>query len=90
MVFNIVLNHTGKLPGIIPVNYAYPLSAALYRIIAKGDAGYASFLHETGYGKGFKFFTFSQISCPFTIAGSRMHLLASELRFQVAFHLPPA
>ncbi|HRN46545.1 MAG TPA: hypothetical protein PKW69_00815, partial [Niabella sp.] len=33
---------------------------------------------------------FSQISCPFTIAGSRMHLLASELRFQVAFHLPPA
>lgn len=90
MVFNIVLNHIGKLPGIIPVNYAYPLSSALYRIIAKGDAQYASFLHETGYGKGFKFFTFSQINCPFKIEGSRMLLLSNELSFQAAFHLPPA
>ncbi len=90
MVFKIVLNLTGKTPGIIPVNYAYPLSSALYRIIAKGDAGYAQFLHESGYGKGFKFFTFSQINCPFTIQGDRMHLLHNELHFRVAFHLPLA
>ena len=90
MVFKIVLSYMGKLPGVIPVNYQYPLSAALYKIIAKGDAGYAQFLHETGYGKGFKFFTFSQISCPFTIEGDRMHLLHAALSFQVAFHLPPA
>lgn len=74
----------------IPVNYAYPLSAALYKIIAKGDAEYASFLHETGYGKGFKLFTFSQISCPFKIENDRMRLLGNELSFQAAFHLPQA
>ena len=90
MVFKIILIHIGRLPAAIPVNYAYPLSAALYRIIAKGDAQYASFLHESGYGKGFKFFTFSQIHCPFTIEGDRMHLLHSELYFHVAFHLPLA
>jgi len=77
-------------PVVIPVNYPYPLSAALYRIIAKGDAAYASFLHEQGYGKGFKFFTFSQISCPFIIKGDRMLLKQNELSFQVAFHLPKA
>lgn len=90
MVFKIILSHIGRLPAAIPVNYTYPLSAALYRIIAKGDAQYASFLHERGYGKGFKFFTFSQINCPFTIEGDRMHLLHNELYFHVAFHLPLA
>ncbi|MFT3902425.1 MAG: CRISPR-associated endoribonuclease Cas6 [Niabella sp.] len=74
----------------LPVNYQYPLSAAIYRIIAKGDAQYASFLHETGYGKGFKFFTFCQIRCPFEMEDDRMRLLSKELRFQIAFHLPEA
>jgi len=38
-----------KISGdALPVNYSYPLSAAIYRIISKGDSGYASFLHETG------------------------------------------
>ncbi|MCH5598022.1 CRISPR-associated endoribonuclease Cas6 [Niabella ginsengisoli] len=80
--------HSGV--NIISLNYQYALSSAIYRIIAKGDAAYASFLHETGYGKGFKFFTFSQINCPFKIEGDRMRLLSNELNFQVAFHLPQA
>ncbi|WP_392437096.1 hypothetical protein ACF3N7_09215 [Cruoricaptor ignavus] len=42
---------------IIPINYQYPMSAAIYKIISQGDAEYAEFLHNTGYGKGFKFFT---------------------------------
>ncbi len=41
----------------IPINYPYPLSAAIYRIIAKGNADYADFLDGQGYGKGFKLFT---------------------------------
>lgn len=89
MRFNIVLARTGT-ESIIPFNYQYPLSAVLYRIIAKGDAAYASFLHETGYGKGFKFFTFSQINCPFECGGDQMELLSKELDFQIAFHLPKA
>lgn len=88
MRFQISLEkHTGTL---IPVNYAYPLSAAIYRIIAKGDAEYAGFLHEEGYGKGFKLFTFSQLNVPFKIDGDRIRLLSNELHFQVAFHLPQA
>lgn len=90
MVFKIVLNYLGELPGAIPVNYQYPLSAALYKVIAKGDAGYAQFLHEKGYGKGFKLFTFSQIDYKFKISDNRMLFSHKELSFQVSFHLPPA
>lgn len=74
----------------LPINYSYPMSAAIYRIIARGDARYSAFLHETGYGKGFKLFTFSQINCPFRITGDRLLLQSSELFFDVAFHLPEA
>lgn len=63
--------------AVIPINYNYPLSSAIYRIIAKGDADYASFLHETGYGKGFKFFSFSQINTRFNIENDRLRLLGN-------------
>jgi len=90
MRFKICLQKQKFAPSILPVNYTYPLSAAIYRIIAKGDAEYASYLHTNGYGKGFKFFTFSQISCPFRIEDDRIRLLSDQLSFQVAFHLPQA
>lgn len=67
--------HNGN---VISLNYQYPLSAAIYRIIAKGNAAYAHFLHEQGYGKkdkGFKLFTFSQLNVPFKIEGDRMWLM---------------
>lgn len=82
--------HNGN---VISLNYQYPLSAAIYRIISKGDAKYAAFLHERGYGKkdkGFKLFTFSQLNVPFKIEGDRMLLLSNEVTFQVTFHLPEA
>lgn len=74
----------------ISLNYPYYLSAAIYRIIAKGDAEYAQFLHEQGYGKKFKFFSFSQLNTPFKIDGDRMKLISSQANFQVSFHLPQA
>ena len=89
MRFQITLLNLGSAASI-PINYQYPLSAVLYRIIAKGDREYASFLHQTGYGKGFKLFTFSQITCPFVVNSDRLHLKSSELSFKVAFHLPQA
>lgn len=91
MRFSITL--TVKEGDLIPINYQYPLSAALYRIIAKGDFEYARFLHEKGYGKkdkGFKLFTFSQLNTPFNIEGDRMRLTSHEANFRVAFHLPQA
>lgn len=87
MRFKILLYSTENR-GTIPVNYQHPLSAALYKIIAKGDAQYATFLHETGYGKGIKLFTFSQLNVPFKIEGDRLKLLGNEVDFQVTFHLP--
>lgn len=74
----------------LSLNYPYPLSAALYRIIAKGDAKYAAFLHNQGYGKGFKLFTFSEIRTPYSIKGDKMLLKGNEASLKVAFHLPQA
>lgn len=94
MKFKITLNAISG--NILPINYQYPLSAALYRIIEKGDAEYSQFLHEKGYGKGFKLFTFSQLNVLFKIESiskyrkDRMRLLNNEASFQVAFHLPEA
>lgn len=89
MRFKLAL-HTITPKPVIPINYTYPLSAAIYRILARADSEYASFLHEKGYGKGFKLFCFSQINCPFRIERDRLYLLSNELSFQVAFHLPKA
>ncbi|RQP11206.1 MAG: CRISPR-associated endoribonuclease Cas6 [Chryseobacterium sp.] len=75
---------------LIPINYAYPLSAAVYKILQKGDVEYAEFLHEKGYGKGFKFFTFSQLNVPFKIVDDRLKLLTDEVDFSISFHLPQA
>lgn len=90
MRFLITLHQSLGKNAVIPINYQYPLSVAIYRLIQKGNAEYAQMLHEKGYGRGFKFFTFSQISCPFKIVGDRLCLLDAEVKFQVAFHLPLA
>lgn len=75
----------------IPINYQYPLSAAIYKILAKGDADYASFLHEEGYGKGYKLFTFSDLKFKFKLVkGDRMQLLDDLVSFYVHFHIPEA
>ncbi len=58
--------------SLIPFNYQYPLSSAIYKIIQRADAGFAAFLHDTGYGEGyksFKLFTFSDVRTPFVRRG---------------------
>jgi hypothetical protein len=35
--------------GLLPVNYQYPLSAAIYKIIQQADEKYSAFLHDTDY-----------------------------------------
>lgn len=89
MRFQLTL-HTEKRDTKIPVNYQYPLSAAIYRILDRADSEYTEFLHTHGYGKGFKLFTFSAIRCPFEIKGDRFIIRGNEISFDIAFYLPDA
>lgn len=45
----------------IPFNYQHLVSSAIYQFIKKADEEYAKTLHNVGFGKGFKFFTFSEL-----------------------------
>lgn len=89
MRFMLMLRGKTSKP-IIPANYSYPLSAAIYKILSRADSEYAAFLHEKGYGKGFKLFSFSQINCAFRIEGDRLCMQNPELSFVISFHLPDA
>jgi CRISPR-associated endoribonuclease Cas6 len=85
----------GQQGALIPINYQYPLSAIIYRILETADSSYARFLHDTGYRqkegqKSFKLFTFSDIRVPFSIRGDRLQLKAPEAAVTVSFHLPQA
>ncbi|MEO6949341.1 MAG: CRISPR-associated endoribonuclease Cas6 [Ginsengibacter sp.] len=82
--------HSTKEKQSITINYQYPIASAIYRILKNADAEYAAFLHEKGYGKGFKLFTFSDIKCPFKIQGDRLILLTDKIELVVCFHLPEA
>lgn len=93
MRFKIHLELTSSRQGILPLNYQYPLSACVYKIISKADESYGSFLHQEGYGialKKFKFFTFSDLRTPFRINGNRMIMRTTKAELTVCFHLPQA
>lgn len=91
MRFKIELASSDNIRGnILPINYQYPLSAAIYKILAKGDEAYAQFLHEEGYGKGYKFFTFSDLKGKFRVREDRMYILDPKISFSAHFHLPEA
>ncbi|QEC69319.1 CRISPR-associated endoribonuclease Cas6 [Panacibacter ginsenosidivorans] len=77
----------------ITLNYQYPLSAAIYKIIQRADTAFSAFLHNTGYGlghKNFKLFTFSDIDTPFKVIGDRMHMLSNTARVTICFYMPQA
>ena len=91
MRFKISLSPISASP-VIPINYQYPLSAAIYKVLDKVDSDYAAFLHEKGYRaadslKNFKLFTFSDLSVRFKLKDDRMHL-HSPPELVVSFHLP--
>jgi len=61
--------------GVIPINYNYYLSSLIYSLVASVDKELASSIHEKGFGKGFKFFTFSQLFFRnFRVEGERIKL----------------
>lgn len=68
MRFKLILQLQPKVMGDeMPINYQYPIQAAIYRILANSDAEFSEWLHKNGYqqeGKRFKLFTFSNLFIP--------------------------
>jgi CRISPR-associated endoribonuclease Cas6 len=81
---------------ILPVNYQYPVSAWIYRVISQGNHAFATFLHEKGYGAGnksFKFFTFSMLdfsSGRYRVVGDRIEFAGEEIALVISFLIPQA
>jgi CRISPR-associated endoribonuclease Cas6 len=91
ITLTLVADTTAKL---VPVNYQYPLSAAIYKIIQHADETYSAFLHDRGYqlpnGKTFKLFSFSDLQVPFQIEGDRLHIKGSTASLVIGFHIDEA
>lgn len=68
MRFRITLQLQPEVKGnAIPINYQYPLQAAIYRTLSRSDADFSQWLHDNGYQlekKRFKLFTFSNLIVP--------------------------
>jgi CRISPR-associated endoribonuclease Cas6 len=89
-----------KLSGkrqVLPLNYQYPLSAWIYKVLARADMKFAEFLHEQGFRmenqKTFKLFTFSNLQFPTNtfrvIKGTdRMEIFAERAKLILAFQIP--
>ncbi len=92
MRFRLAL-HTLENKSLLPFNYQYPLSAAIYKIIERADSAFSIFLHDQGYSTGnktFKLFTFSDIQTPFVRHGDRMLLTTRNAELVVCFYMPLA
>ena len=98
MRFKIELQLT-KGKNVLPINYQYPLSSWVYKIINNSDKQFAEFLHGTGYQlenkKTFKLFTFSEIQIPkgkwkIIYGSDRIQIWAETVSFKIAFQMSEA
>jgi CRISPR-associated endoribonuclease Cas6 len=63
-----------------PLNYNYPLSAIIYKLLRFGSKDFSSFLHDIGFkldGKTYKLFSFG-IKFNDKVRANRTHLLLSD------------
>ena len=93
MRFKLILEVNRKAFGnILPINYQYEQSAAIYKILSRADKDYSTWLHNNGYqlenGKKFKLFTYSR----FKIAkrkslpnSDRLQILSDTVEWQLSF-----
>ncbi len=92
MRFRLALQ-TLQTNALLPFNYQYPLSAAIYKIIERADKDFSAFLHNKGYtagGKTVKLFTFSDIQTPFAKQDDRMRLTTRQALLTICFYMPQA
>lgn len=89
-----------KLPGsrqVLPLNYQYPLSAWIYKVLQTNNSKFSGFLHEEGFRlenqKVFKLFTFSNLHFPdggwrILKGTDRMEIFSSEASLTLSFMIP--
>jgi CRISPR-associated endoribonuclease Cas6 len=83
-------------PSVLPVNYQYPLSAWIYKVISQGNHAFARFLHERGYGSGnksFRLFTFSMLDFTqgrYRVFDDRVQFEGTAITMVVSFLIPAA
>ena len=76
----------------LPINYQYAQSAVIYRILARADKDYATWLHENGYrmenGKTFKFFSYSRFMIEkYKVLREKeqLQILSDTIEWQISF-----
>ena len=73
----------------LPLSYQYELSSWIYWVLGKGDAGFAGWLHDEGYGAEhdrLKLFTFSNLRVGrYAVKGDRLVLRSREVGLVVSF-----
>lgn len=92
MRFRIDLKIEGGSGSVLPLNYQYELSAAIYKCMSRSDADYAAWLHDNGFtdseqgGKRLKLFCFSNFRIPrYTPKDDRLHLDCDRASFYLSF-----
>ncbi len=65
----------------IPLSYHYQVQSMLYNLL-KGEPKYADFLHESGFGTGFRLFTFGEFGGEYHIGGNQM-IISGKISLEV-------
>lgn len=90
MRFKLTLHTAGK-ENILPINYQYEVASWIYKVLDKGDAEFADWLHKNGYQNGkqyFKFFTFTHLDIPKPIRdikSDRIYLNNGQVFLTISF-----
>lgn len=84
MRLRLLLHSTDK---ILPINYNYYLSAAVYKLLKFGSKEFAEFLHDKGFilnGRPYKLFCFALRFKRMKINGNSIHLLKPEAELYIS------
>lgn len=78
--------HSEKI-RVLPYNYQYPLSAAIYKLLRSGSGEYATFLHDRGYklaGKTYKLFCFALRFEKAKFSSDHLEMLSPNVRLYIS------
>lgn len=95
MRFKITFNRTGR-QRMLPMDYQYFISAWIYRVLKHGNAEFAAFLHDSGYGndtKLYKLFCFSRLNFgkPKLWKEKKLfEIFTKTIELNVSFNIPEA